>query len=95
MAVTVPALAQYLGIESRDAARTAELQDILDAAIAIVEIDAPSAPEAVKDLAIKRFAAYQFDQPFAARGQAFANAMVNSGAGSILGRWVVRRLASA
>ena len=50
MAVTVPALAQNLGIESRDANQTAELQDILDAAIATVEEEAPSAPEAVNPL---------------------------------------------
>ena len=93
MAVAVEALATYLGLESQDVDQTAELQDILDAAIATVELEAPSAPEAVKDLAIKRFSAYQFDQPFAARSQSFANGFVNSGAGSVLAKWVVRRLA--
>ena len=93
MAVAVGALAAYLGIESQDEDQTAELQDILDAAIATVEHEAPDAPDAVKDLAVKRFAAYQWDQPFAARSQSFANAFLNSGAGSVLAKWVVRRLA--
>ena len=93
MAITVPQLAAYLGIESRDADQTAELQLLCDAATAMVEVDAPTAPDAIKELAIQRIAAYQHDQPFAARGQSFANAMVNSGAGSILSRWIVRRLA--
>ena len=92
MAVTVPDLAAYLGIESRDSSQTAELSDILESAIATVEDEAPDAPTAVKDLAVKRFSGYQHDQPFAARGQTFANAFVNSGAGSLLSRWVVRRL---
>ena len=92
MAITVDKLADYLGIESRDTSLTAELQTILDAASATIEDEAPSAPTAIKDLAIQRFAAYQHDQPFAARGQAFANAFVNSGAGSVLSRWRIRRL---
>ena len=92
MAITVVQLAAYLGIESRDSSQTAELQIILDAASATIEDEAPSAPASIKDLAIQRFAAYQHDQPFAARGQSFANAFVNSGAGSVLSRWRIRRL---
>ena len=92
MAVTVDTLADYLGIESRDASLTAKLQTILDAARVTVDDEAPNAPDAIRDLAIQRFAAYQHDQPFAARGQSFANAFVNSGAGSVLSRWRVRRL---
>ena len=92
MAVTVAQLAAYLGIEARDADQTAELQRLLDAAGSTVEDDAPDAPASIKDLAIQRFAAYQHDQPFAARGQSFANAFVNSGAASVLSRWRIRRL---
>ena len=92
MAITVDKLADYLGIESRDTSLTAELQTILDAASATIEDEAPTAPASIKDLAIQRFAAYQHDQPFAARGQSFANAFVNSGAGSVLSRWRIRRL---
>ena len=92
MAVIVSQLAAYLGIESQDASQTEELQILIDAAAATVDAEAPDAPTAIKDLAIHRFAAYQHDQPFAARGQSFANAFVNSGAGSVLSRWVVRRL---
>ena len=93
MAVSAAQLASYLGIDSPDTAQTAELEELLSAATAIIEKDAPDAPDDVKDLAIRRWSAYVHDQPFAARGQAFSNAMVNSGAGSILSRWVVRRLA--
>ena len=92
MALTVAQLAAYLGIESRDSDQTAELQRLLDAANSTVQDDAPDAPASIKDLAIQRFAAYQHDQPFAARGQSYANAFVNSGAGSVLSRWRVRRL---
>ena len=94
MAVTAAQLAAYLGIGEPDTDQTAELEMILGAAGAIVEKDAPDAPDDVKDLATMRFGAYVHDQPFAARGQAFSNAMVNSGAASILGRWVIRRLAT-
>ena len=93
MAVTVAQLAAYLGIESRDASQTEELQTYLDAAIATVEKRAPGAPLAVRSLATMRLAAYQHDQPYAARGQAFANAFVNSGAGAALADWIDRRLA--
>ena len=92
MAVVVAQLAAYLGIESLDSSQTQELQILLDAAVATIEDEAPGAPTAIKDLAIHRFSAYQHDQPFAARGQSFANAFVNSGAGSVLSRWNVRRL---
>ena len=95
MAVAVPQLAAYLGIESRDSSQTEELQRLIEAAMAIVETQAPTAPTAIKDLFIQRWAAYQHDQPLAARGQSFANALVNSGAGSIIAGWVVRRLAGA
>ena len=91
MAISVARLAAYLGIVA-DADQTAELQLVLDAANSTIEDEAPDAPTSIKDLAIQRFAAYQHDQPFAARGQSFANAFVNSGAGSVLSRWRIRRL---
>ena len=93
MAVTVAQLAAYLGIESRDSDQTVELQTFLDAAHATVEKRAPGAPLAVRNLAVIRLSAYQHDQPYAARGQHFANAFVNSGAGSALSEWMDRRLA--
>ena len=92
MAIDVARLAAYLGIEARDADQTAELQLLIDVARSTVRDEAPDAPDNVQDLAIQRFAAYQHDQPYAARGQSFANAFVNSGAGSVLSRWRVRRL---
>ena len=92
MALTIKNLADYLGLESTDNDQNAELQRLLDAANATIEDEAPTAPTAIKDLAVQRFAAYQHDQPFASRGHSFANAFVNSGAGSVLSRWRIRRL---
>ena len=92
MVVSVAQLAAYLGIEARDGDQTAELQLVLDVANATIEDEAPDAPASVKNLAVQRFAAYQHDQPYAARGQSFANAFVNSGAGAVLSRWRIRRL---
>ena len=94
MALTAAQLADYLGIDSPDTAQTAELEELLGAAGEIVDQDAPDAPADIRDLAIRRFSAYVHDQPFAARGQSFSNALVNSGAGALLRRWVIRRLAS-
>ena len=92
MALTVAQLAAYLGIESTDADQVTELQTLLEASAALIEADAPDAPMAVKNLAILRHSAYQHDQPYAARGQSFSNAIINSGAGSLLSRWRIRRL---
>ena len=92
MAVSVAGLAAYLGIESRDSSMSSELQELIDTADAIIEEDAPDAPAHIKNLATRRWAAYQHDQPFAARGSTFANAYVNSGAGAVLSRWRIRRL---
>ena len=92
MALTVAQLAAYLGLESRDSSQTEELQRLLDAATEIIEFEAPDAPTSIKELGVQRFAAYQHDQPFAARGQSFVNAFVNSGAGAVVSRWCIRRL---
>ena len=54
------------------------------AALEVVNREAPSAPDALKDEGVIRLAAYWYDQPNAHRGAAFANSFRNSGAQSIL-----------
>ena len=73
------------------------LQSILSRYIGVAEafisIDAPGAPDSIKDESIIRMAAYLYDQPSAGRGDAFANAWRNSGAGALVQRWKVVRVA--
>ena len=45
-------------------------------------------------VAAARMTAYIFDAPDTAAGQSFASAYVNSGAGSLLSRWTIRRASS-
>ena len=51
-------------------------------------------PEAVLNESAVRWAGFLFDQPFASRGTAFASAITNSGAGSILLPYRVHRAGS-
>ena len=57
---------------------------LLGAAQEVVNREAPSAPDVLKDEAVIRLAAYWYDQPNAGRGTAYAGAFRNSGAKSIL-----------
>ena len=52
---------------------------------------APSAEAVAHDEAVRRMAGYLFDQPEAGRGDGYANAMRNSGAGRILLPYVIHR----
>ncbi|MDE2901751.1 MAG: hypothetical protein OXP73_01850, partial [Chloroflexota bacterium] len=67
------------------------LNRLLGVGDAMVAQIAPTAPEAIKDEALVRFAAYLYDQPTAGRGDSYGNAWRNSGAASLVTRWVVRR----
>lgn len=53
-------------------------------AVEAVNKHAPNAPAAVANEAVVRIAGYLFDQPPAPSGSTYANALRNSGAGSIL-----------
>ena len=84
--------------ELRDALRlsddqdtTAEIDRIL--AYATVEVNriAGTAPDVVSDESVVRLASYLFDQPSVSRGAAYANALRNSGAASILAPYRIRR----
>ena len=57
---------------------------LLKVAKEIVEKTAPSAPQTIKDEACIRLCAYLYDMPSAPRGTAYASALRNSGAKSLL-----------
>ena len=99
MAVDVTQLAQALRLTDGTAAPTEPVRSILarllDVATDRVEAVAPNAPETTKDEAIIRYACYLYDMPPAARGDRYADAFGNSGAGAILTLWVERRAAGA
>ena len=61
-----------------------ELTDYLAAATARIQTFAPTAPDAVHNLAAVVYVAYLYESPGAASGDGFANAWRNSGARSLL-----------
>ena len=71
-----------------------QLNRYIEVAGAVVEVEAPGAPEAVKDEATIRFAAALFDAPPAAPGAGFANIWRSSGAAALVQRWRVLRAIS-
>ncbi len=81
--LTVDALAAALRLGST-AEETAEATRLLAYATEAVTQHAADAPNVIHNEAVVRLAAYLFDQPTAGRGDGFANAMRNSGAGRIL-----------
>ena len=96
MALSVADLAVELGIiaEATEAIEAGQLQVVtrLHAmAETLIEDRASPAPAAIKDLAIVSIAAYQYDRPSATPGAGYSNIWENSGAGSMLARWVQRR----
>ena len=76
------------------AVETAQSTRLLAYATAAVEKHAPDAPDAVHNEAAIRIASYIYDQPHAGRGLAYANALRNSGASSILLPYRVHRAGS-
>ena len=94
MAVTVESLAQALRLSvdggDLDAAQVAQLERLAGVAAALVESYADGAPDAVKDEASIRVAAYLYDVPPAAQN-APQNALVQSGAQALLSFWREQR----
>ena len=88
--LTVSALLAALRL-GNTAEETQEATRLLAYATSAVEKHAPDAPEAAQNEAVVRLAGYVFDQPFAGRGQAYANALRNSGAVAMLLPWVEHR----
>ena len=73
---------------------TAEATRLLAYASGAVVKYAPDAPDTAHNEAAIRVAGYLFDQPFASRDSAYANALRNSGAASILLAYRVHRAGS-
>ena len=96
MAVTVGKLAVVLRIQTDPEAEVTEphgtvLEDLLTWAQQECDARAPGASPAARDQAIYGLCGYVYDAPSSRRGEAYANAWRNSGADTILRRWVVRR----
>ena len=70
------------------------LTRLLSVATELVERAAPGAPEDIRDEATVRTAGYLYDQPTAGRRGGYANAIANSGAGSLLLPWREHRAGS-
>ena len=96
MAVTIGQLAAALRITDGTAPQEPQLgilTRLLSVAEAIVGETARTAPDAVKDQATIQIAAYLYDQPSAGAGMQYAAAVRNSGALTLLSRWIPRRAA--
>ena len=76
------------------AEEVAEATRLLGYATEAVTQHAPHAPDAVQNEAAIRLAGYLFDQPFAARGGTYANALRNSGAARMLLPYRIHRAGS-
>ena len=96
MAVSIKQLADALRVDNpEDDAVLENLTHWLRAAREIINVRSTTAPIAIADASVIRLASYLYDQPTTSKGQTYGNALINSGAGSLLGPWIVRRLAGA
>ena len=95
MAVSLAQLAGALrigdGTTEPEEPQLAILTRLAAVAEALVSVTAPDAPEIIRDEAVIRIASYLYDAPTSAGSDQYAAAMVNSGAGGLLSRWVSRR----
>lgn len=97
MEITVKELAIALRLladpnDPIDPAISGVLTRQLAVAKAIVDHHAPAAPQEVKNEAIVRTVGYLYDSPTAGRGANYASVFRNSGAASLLTKWVERRI---
>ena len=99
MALTLTQLAAALRIGDGQTAPPDPIASILTrqlgVAQAFVELIADGAPDAIKDEATVRMAGYLYDSPTAGSDMKYSDAWRNSGAASLIARWVVRRLGDA
>ena len=85
MAVTLTIAELQAALRLGDSAEeTAEVTRLLEYSTEAVTKHAPSAADTAMNEAVRRLAGYLFDQPEAARGDAYANAMRSSGAARML-----------
>ena len=71
---------------------TAEVTRLLAYCTEAVEKHVPTAPDTIHNEAVRRLCGYLFDMPEAARGDAYSNALRNSGASRMLLPYRVHRL---
>ena len=99
MAVNVEELSAALrigdGVVATPEPTLSILTRLLGVGQAFVELRAEAAPDAVKDEATIVMAAYLWDQPTAGAEGRYSNAWRNSGAASLVARWVIQRLGDA
>ena len=99
MALTITQLSAALRIGDGQTAPPDPILSILTrqlgVAQAFVELIAENAPDAIKDEAVIRMAGYLYDAPPAGPDTRYADAWRNSGAASLVARWVVHRLGDA
>ena len=90
MAVTVEDIAVALRLSADGTglttAQTTLLTRLQGVGESHVQLLIETAPDAIKDECVVRMASYLFDQPLGRR-DAFANAWINSGAGSLASKW--------
>ena len=85
MAVTIDAAGLVAALRLGDSPEElAEVTRLLAYASEAVTKHVPTAPDAVHNEAVRRLAGYLYDQPEAARGDAYANALRNSGAARMM-----------
>ena len=64
------------------------LAELREVGALLVDRYAPDAPDAIQNKAVVLYAGYLYDRPNSAPGAAYAVALVNSGAASLLSPWV-------
>ena len=85
MAVTITVAELRAALRLNDTAEeTAEVTRLLAYSTEAVVKHAPDASETAMNEAVRRLSGYLFDQPEAARGDGYANALRNSGASRTL-----------
>ena len=92
MAVTLTVAELQAALRLGDSAEeTAEVTRLLEYSTEAVTKHAPNASDTSMNEAVRRLAGYLFDQPEAARGDGYANALRYSGAARILLPYRVHR----
>ena len=96
MAVTITVAELRAALRLNDSAEeTAEVTRLLAYSTEAIEQHAPEASDTAMNEAVRRLGGYLFDQPEAARGDGYANALRYSGAARILLPYRVHRLGLA
>ena len=85
MAVTITVAGLVAALRLGDSAEElAEVARLLAYCTEVVTQHVKTAPDAVHDESVRRLAGYLYDQPEAARGDAYSNGLRNSGASRML-----------